>query len=142
MKDIYIIRATLTDRFGNIEGNPSRTIAIGRNKNLYSLAEAIIQAFEFNLDHCFGFYDNLKNIYKSKIGFELFADIGEDSDFEGVYGNKVKDLFTEVKQNRLFVFDYGDNWQFRLTFLEVHERMKDATYPLVIDKYLRAPKQY
>jgi len=142
MNDIYIIKATLTDRFGNLKGNPSRTIAIGRNKTLYYFAEAIIKAFDFEFDHSFGFYDNLKNIYQSNIGFELFADVGEESDFPGVENARIKELFTELDQERLFVFDYGDNWMFRLSFIGIESRIKGGKYPIVIDKYLKAPKQY
>jgi hypothetical protein len=69
---------------GKTKGNPYRTIALPQNASLYELAEAIIDAFNFDFDHAFGFYDNLKNPYNSTTGYELFTDIGEGSRFRGV----------------------------------------------------------
>lgn len=139
MTDIYIIQVTLTDRFTHLEGNPYRILAIGRNKTLYYFAATIIDSFNFQFDHSFGFYDNLKNISNSKLGFELFADVGEDSNFPGVENSRIMDLFTEIGQERLFLFDYGDNWMFHLRFIGIDERKTNVKYPKVIEKYLKAP---
>ena len=38
-----------------------RKIQIAGTKSLYNFARVITQAFEFQFDHCFGFYDTLKN---------------------------------------------------------------------------------
>ncbi len=52
--------------------------------------------------------------------YELFADMG-DAD-EGVIGVKktsVARAFPSVGHSMAFVFDYGDNWHFRLKLLGV-----------------------
>ena len=84
MKDkIFHIKA-ICSFDGKTKGRPYRTIAIQGNKTLYKLAETIIKSFDFYFDHCFGFYDNLTNPLKANEGYELFQDIGEDSNFPGV----------------------------------------------------------
>lgn len=142
MKDIYLIRATLNDKFDRVKGFPYRTIAIGRNITLYYFAQAIVHSFDFNFDHCFGFYDNLEDYFESKNGFELFADIGEESEYPGVKNARVKEIFDSVGDKMLFLFDYGDEWTFELEFVEIAERMKHVKYPLVVDSFLKSPKQY
>ena len=44
----------------------SREIEILENASLYKLAEAVVDAYDFNFDHCFGFYDTLKDCKKKK----------------------------------------------------------------------------
>lgn len=40
------------------------------------LAQLIVECFDFDFDHAFGFYSKLKgNIYDSPIRYELFVDI-------------------------------------------------------------------
>ena len=46
---------------------------------LYELAETVIKAVGFDFDHCFGFYNNLKDSYRSTEEYTLFADIGEEA---------------------------------------------------------------
>lgn len=42
-------------------GGWSADLQLGADHTLYNLAEAIIDSVGFDLDHCFGFYDNLRN---------------------------------------------------------------------------------
>ncbi|MCF7674650.1 MAG: plasmid pRiA4b ORF-3 family protein [Akkermansiaceae bacterium] len=84
--------------------------------SLHDLAEGIIKSVGFDLDHCFGFYDNLKDYYHSMEEYTLFADIGEESKKEdtGVEGTSTESVFKPKKQ-MLFLFDYGDDWKFIVT---------------------------
>lgn len=132
----------MKENFNRAKGFPYRTIAIGRNISLYFFAKAIIHSFDFDFDHCFGFYDNIEDHFESKIGFELFADIGEESEFPGVKNTRIKDVFDSIGEKFLFLFDYASEWTFELEFLETAERMKNAKYPLIVDSKLKAPKQY
>ncbi|MEN8253185.1 MAG: hypothetical protein ABFQ62_02290 [Patescibacteria group bacterium] len=38
-----------------------KIIEVPANMTLYKFAETVIKQFGFYFDHCFGFYDNLKN---------------------------------------------------------------------------------
>lgn len=80
---VFKVTADKCSAFGNLNPKPWRTIAVPESAALYRLAEAINEAFDFLFDHPFGFYDNFKDPYHSKTGFELFADIGEESDYPG-----------------------------------------------------------
>src|SRR3954464_3122100 len=56
--------------------NVSRDIEIESSKSLYDLAAAIVQAFDFDLDHAFGFYSKLDDyVFDSPVRYELFADL-------------------------------------------------------------------
>lgn len=94
-------------------GDWSAEIQIPAAYVLDDLAYAIIEAVGFEMDHAYGFYDNLKNPYRSKEEFTLFADMGEDAkeDDLGVENVPIEAVFKPNK-NMLFLFDYGDDWQF------------------------------
>ncbi|KHL93260.1 hypothetical protein QW71_24315 [Paenibacillus sp. IHB B 3415] len=91
-------KVTLSDRNGVVRGRPFRNIAIAAEDSLYDLAEISIEAFDFDLDHAFGFYDNIKNWTRSEKGYELFADIGEKMKFPGVKGEIISEVFHTPKQ--------------------------------------------
>ncbi|MCW1923054.1 plasmid pRiA4b ORF-3 family protein [Luteolibacter arcticus] len=83
---------------------------------LESLAYAIIEAVGFDMDHCFGFYDNLKNTHRSKEEYTLFADIGEEAkDGDSGVKTTLVDAVFRPKKKMLFLFDYGDDWMFLVT---------------------------
>jgi hypothetical protein len=86
-----------------------------------ALAELIIDAVGFDFDHAFEFCDNLRNPYRSKERYTLFADIGEDKPGEpGVKKIRVSDVF-RPRRKVLFHFDYGDDWCFLVTCTAVKE---------------------
>ncbi len=121
-----------------------REIEIGSNSSLYDFAEAIVRAFEFEFDHAFGFYSRLKGPGALQVNprYELFADIGEDSDAGSVEKTTVGEVFQQPKHTMLFLFDYGDNWEFRVELLRVGERQPRTRYPRLLAKKGRAPEQY
>ncbi|MGN7611135.1 IS1096 element passenger TnpR family protein [Magnetococcales bacterium HHB-1] len=113
---------------------------------LYSLAENILSAFDFDNDHAFGFYDTHKprGIYDALRKFELFTDMGSATDFgvKGVKGSAVSELLDHVKQKAVFLFDYGDDWMFELEVREFKERVAGKGYPLLLASKGEAPEQY
>ncbi|MBI3007958.1 MAG: hypothetical protein HYY56_00300, partial [Candidatus Omnitrophica bacterium] len=93
----------------------TRKIQIERTKSLYNFAKVITQAFGFQFDHCFGFYDTLKDKMNCKKAFELFVDIGEEPTngvAKGVKKVKISQAFKHIGEKLIFLFDYGDGWQF------------------------------
>lgn len=139
---IYLIRATLIDQYGRVRGTPYRTLAILERSTLYSLAEAIVNSFDFDFDHAFGFYDNIKRWIESEEGYELFVDIGEESEFNGVKKTRISKVFNEIKKKMLFLFDYGDEWHFIVELKGIESPKEDAKYPLVVETAGEAPPQY
>jgi len=139
---IYLIKAILSDGYGRVRGQPYRVLAIPEGLTLYKLAEAIVYSFDFNFDHCFGFYDNIKRWTESYEGYELFADIGEESEFRGVERSKVKEVFDKIEKKMLFLFDYGDNWHFIVELTGFESPKEGEKYPFVLESVGDAPPQY
>jgi hypothetical protein len=109
---------------------------------LADLAAAIITAVGFDFDHSFGFYDNLKNPYRSKEEYTLFADLGEagkEGD-TGVQSTLVSSVFRPRKK-MIFLFDYGDDWMFLVTCTgEVETRAFKR--PKILSTSGEPPQQY
>ena len=125
-----------------------REIEVIENASLYKLAAAIIKVYNFNFDHCFGFFSKVdeRNYYDSDIKYELFADL-EDQGIEPVESGsvkktKIKEVWNNTGDKMLFLFDYGDNWLFVVELVGFGEKDNSKKYPKVLKKIGRAPKQY
>jgi hypothetical protein len=121
-----------------------RDIEIAGTDSLYDLASIIIQSFNFDFDHAFGFYSNLKKYYDSAERYELFADledVGMESDALSVKNTAINSVFTE-KKDMLFFFDYGDCWQFKVHCMSVQPSKKGQKYPHCSLTKGTAPIQY
>ena len=121
-----------------------REIEIDSGKSLYDLAEAIVRAFDFDLDHAFGFYGRLTGNYTaSPVQYELFADTeGGSSDARSVKRTKVAQAFPIVGKTMLFLFDYGDEWRFKAQLVGLGKKIPKARYPKVLATVGKAPPQY
>ena len=135
--DTAIIRAAL-------DGATYRDIEIEASKSLYKLAEAIVSAFGFDFDHAFGFYGG--DPFARRRGqprYELFADMGEaDPGVRGVKKTKVAEAFPAVGRSLTFLFDYGDEWRFRVTLKANGQKLAKTRYPRVVASHGEAPEQY
>lgn len=117
-------------------------IAISGAINLYGLAEHIIDTIGFDFDHAFGFYDNLENPYDSDEPYTLFADMGEANEGErSVQRTLISDVF-EPDTKMVFLFDYGDDWQFLLTCKGVEAAKTKRKVREVISQKGTPPVQY
>jgi len=139
---IYLIKATLSDWYGHVRGRPYRILAIPEGFTLYDLAEAIVDSFDFDFDHAFGFYNNIKRWTESTEGYELFADIGKESEFKSVKRTKISEVFDKIKKKMLFLFDYGDEWHFIVELKGVESSEETAKYPLIVKSVGKSPPQY
>ena len=133
----HIFRASLRGRL-------YRDIEIDSGKSLYDLAEAIVSAFDFSFDHAFGFYDKLTGNYtQSPLRYELFADMdGGMSDARSVKRTSVAQAFKGVGSKMLFLFDYGDEWHFKVEVIGLGKKKPKAQYPKVVASVGKAPPQY
>lgn len=130
-----ILRASLGARlYRDIEVSSSCTLA--------DLAEAITAAFGFDMDHAYGFYSKLKGkLFDSPQRFELFADM-EDSGSRGVKRTSVVSVFKELGSPMTFLYDYGDEWRFRIEVIETAQVQPGVTYPRIVKALGKAPPQY
>jgi hypothetical protein len=122
-----------------------RDIEIEASKSLYKLAEAIVKAFDFAFDHAFGFYTGLTpaKMMREDPRYELFADMGEaDPGVLGVEKTKISQAFPAVGHTMLFLFDYGDEWHFRVSLTGTGTKAAKVRYPRVVAAHGEAPAQY
>lgn len=125
-----------------------REIEVSGNINLYKLAEAIISAYNFDFDHCFGFFSKITaGYFDSEKRYELFTDIEESETIEpsesgSVERTKISEVWQNIGGKMMFLFDYGDNWQFVVELKGFGEKEMNKKYPRVLKKIGRAPRQY
>jgi hypothetical protein len=131
----HVFRASLSPRV-------YRDLEISSGENLYDLAEAIVRLFGFDFDHAFGFFGKLTGrIFDSPVKYELFADMGE-SEARSVKRTRIVDAFPEVGAKMTFLFDYGDNWQFRIEVIGQKRKEPGVRYPRLLKAIGKAPEQY
>jgi hypothetical protein len=99
----YLFKVTLSDWSGRVRGMPYRILAIPEEFTLYELAETITDAFNFDFDHAFGFYDNIKSWTDSVERYESSTGIiGELEDNRNAARTKVNEVFDEPGKKLLF----------------------------------------
>lgn len=117
-----------------------RDIEVSSSSTLADLAEAIVAAFGFDMDHAYGFYSKLTGkLFDSPQRFELFADIEEGSGSRSVKGTRVTAAFQKVGSAMTFLYDYGDEWRFRVEVIGTGQTQPDANYPRIVSKIGKAP---
>lgn len=122
-----------------------RDIEIEGSKSLYKFAEAIVAAFGFDFDHAFGFYSALKprDIYSADTKYELFADMGDaEPGVLGVKKTKIAQAFPKLGHRLIFLFDYGDEWHFRVSLKDIGSKTAKTKYPRIVASNGEAPPQY
>ncbi|MEN3380637.1 MAG: hypothetical protein V7608_681 [Hyphomicrobiales bacterium] len=122
-----------------------RDIEIEASDSLYSFARAIIMAFGFDFDHAFGFYTGLTpaKMMREYPRYELFADMGETGPNVGsVKKTKVAQAFPIIGHTMVFLFDYGDEWRFRVSLRATGAKVAKVRYPRIVATRGDAPPQY
>jgi hypothetical protein len=122
-----------------------REVEIEGSKSLYNLAEAIVAAFGFQFDHAFGFYGGLTyaTMMRAIPRYELFFDMGEtDLGVASVKKTKIVQAFPAIGHTMLFLFDYGDEWLFRVSLRGTGIKIAKVRYPRVGATRGEAPPQY
>lgn len=113
-----------------------RTMALGASATLEDLHGAIQDAFKFDDDHLYAFYMD-----GERYSDEAYNDPRGE---EGPFASDVKlgELELTPGQRFLYLFDFGDNWEFWVTVLEINPEQPELAAPKIIDKKGKAPKQY
>ena len=90
----------------------------------------------------FGFYSKLSGrIFDSPVKYELFADMGE-SEARSVEQTQIVEAFPTVGAKMTFLYDYGDNWQFRTEVIGQNRKEPAVRYPRLLKAIGEAPEQY
>jgi hypothetical protein len=122
-----------------------RDIEIEASNSLYRFAQAIVTAFGFDFDHAFGFYTGLTpaKMMREYPRYELFADMGEaEPNVGSVKKTKVAQAFPTIGHTMTFLFDYGDEWHFRVSLIGTGTKIVKVRYPRVVATHGDAPPQY
>lgn len=125
-------------------GDCTAIIEMTSTGSLADLAEMILKAMDFDDEHAYGFFDNLKNVYRSKEKYTLFADHGEgeDDSEKGVSTTTVVTAFPKVGKQLMFLFDYGDDWHFLVTCTGIAGERKSGEAYRVVSVTGERPEQY
>lgn len=141
--EIYLFKVTLSDWYGRVRGMPYRIVAIPGEFTLYELAESITDAFDFDFDHAFGFYNNIKSWTDSVERYESSTGIIEElQESRNAGRTKVNEVFNELGKKLLFLYDYGDVWHFIVQLKETRTSEKGTKYPQIVESVGKAPPQY
>jgi hypothetical protein len=82
-------------------------------------------------------------MFTARPRYELFADMGEaDPGVLGVKKTKAKQAFPAIGHAMLFLFDYGDEWRFRVKLQGTARKLAKGRYPRVVATQGKAPEQY
>lgn len=123
-----------------------RKIQIAETKSLYNFAKVITQSFDFYFDHCFGFYSNFERPQNSEKAYELFYDLDDVEPpaphVKSVKRTKIQQVFKQPGDKMLFLFDYGDGWQFTVELEEIKQADKWDLKSVILESVGKAPVQY
>lgn len=144
-KRFYVFR--VTQWIGRKKGSPYKKLAIPDDFSLYDFACFILANFDFDFDHAFGFYNHLTRYWEATEAYELFYDdkatrMECPSFAKGVKKTPVSAAFSEPGKMMLFLFDYGDNWHFRVELLDIEPTLHKNLYPECRESAGRARSQY
>jgi hypothetical protein len=128
----------------SLRGRLYRDVELPSGKSLENLAAAVVSAFGFGFDHAFGFYSDLTGRYHdAEERYELFADLGEaDEGVKSVRRTKLGTAFPGVGKTMLLLFDYGDEWHFKIELIGLGQKEPKVAYPRVVKQVGEAPPQY
>ena len=101
-------------------------------------ADAILQAFDFDNDHLYQFeYKDMSNRVQKINHYRL--DVDRDERYCGDV--KLGDTDIAPKSTMLFLFDFGDSWEFHITLEEIDEK-RELSQPVIVKCEGTPPKQY
>lgn len=113
-----------------------RRISISGRESLDTLAAIILDSVNFDHDHLYEFTYRTRYGSTAVVTHPYIEDAGKHTD-----EMRVGDIPLQIEQSMIFMFDYGDNWEF-LVVLEHIDPKRVIKKPKVIEKEGRAPQQY
>lgn len=111
-----------------------RRLAVPVNTSLHELAQAIIAAFDFSFDHLYAFYRGTRPGEGPAIGHPGL-DESQRAD-----RTRVADLELHPGDRLVLLYDFGDEWLFRLQVEEVG--LTEGNQVVVLERQGRPPTQY
>ena len=108
----------------------------GNCQNYSHLAAAILNAFEFDHDHLYKF------TFENRFG--LSVDVNHPYVEEPPFADEILigDLPLEPGNTMIFLYDFGDNWEFGVHLEQIDPPDRRRRKPVVLASRGKAPKQY
>jgi hypothetical protein len=120
-----------------------RDIAIDSDRSLFELAHVITKTFGFDFEHAFGFFNRLTGrVFSSPVRYELFADEEAGGESRSVQQVSIAQAFPRTNSKMLFVYDYGDEWRFKVEVRDIGKLSPDSAVPRLTAEVGKAPEQY
>lgn len=119
-----------------LESDCYRVIQCSGNHTFSDLHLKIQEAFHFGNDHLYSFFMDGKRWSKKQINSPFGA--------EGPYADEVAIGHGGLceKQTILYLFDYGDEWCFKVTVTSIFEVDSPLEFPVITQVKGEAPEQY
>jgi hypothetical protein len=113
-----------------------RRIAIAGELYLCDLSSLILKSVKFDDDHLHLFQ------YQTPTG--IIAEVNHPYAEEEPSTDEVRvgDVPLEIGASMLYVFDFGDCWEFQVTLEAVEEPPQKANYAKILERHGTAPRQY
>lgn len=113
-----------------------RRIEVSADHTLLDLHRSIQRAYAFDDDHLYSFFMNGKPWSREKFTCPM--------DDEGPYVDEARigELGLFVGQSILYLFDYGDDWRFRVELEDIRTEGPKPHRPKVVEGKEKAPEQY
>jgi hypothetical protein len=125
---IYIFKVSLAKAW--------RRIAISAKLELDCLSDSILDAFDFDSDHLYQFR------YKDRFGRSGQVSHPYCEESPSTTEVRVGELPLQPGDKMIFLFDFGDNWEFDVQLEEIQPPNAKIKKPKVMKKYGEAPSQY
>ena len=112
-----------------------RTITVSSEHSLEDVHEAIQDSFDFDKDHLYAFFmDGISWSWE-----HFYA----PRDTEGPFSDQVRigDLGLHAGQRFLYLFDFRDQWHFKVEVLEITSEPGPPS-PVITEKKGKSPEQY
>ena len=127
--------------------NIRREIEIAANQTIYDLGEAIPLAFDFDDPHLWSFFLSGKAWDETtEYAMDMSPDLFGDRPAHSARGTRIRDVPLPGKTGKkefLFLFDFGDQWEFGVKFLRTSDTIDpEAVYPRVVARQGESPPQY
>ena len=113
-----------------------RKIAVSHKHTLDDLQYMIQNAFDFDNDHLYAFCMEGTR-YSKEVYYSPMSD-----DYPCAGDAVLEELGLYPGQRILYIFDFGDNWQFDVLLVKIDEDMELPSNPYVIESKGTAPQQY
>lgn len=113
-----------------------RKIKLSHKHTLEDLHCFIQKAFDFDNDHLYSFFMDGKR-YSENAYHSSYCEDGPYAD-ETIIG----ELGLYKGKKILYLFDYGDSWEFMVQLVDINEKEKEIKEPLITETKGEAPPQY